>query len=167
MALIQTILALALALPGMSDGFQHETGTMTSQQIPVALRYTEPFIRFLAGAGLKVTAVKRSHLEAMFDGVSDAAYVVTDRGVLEVVIFPGASDAERLSVTQRKSPQDGARHLYIVDGWVGSPSPKTIDSAYPEYFTLHRNWFIVTLEPELNALLERALGQSKTSERRQ
>jgi hypothetical protein len=47
---------------------------------------------------------------------------------------------------------------YINVGWAG-PGPD-IHAAAPQYFTLYQNWFIQTLEPDLDASIKRILGQT-------
>ena len=128
--------------------------------IPDDLRHAAEFVQFLQSAGLTVRGVQRSHLEAMFRSVSKAAFVTTDKGVVEVVFFPGPTDAEQITITYSRTSTQAVRHRYRIQGWALNGDGTTIDAASPVYFSLHKNWFIQTLEPELEALLKRALGQT-------
>jgi hypothetical protein len=128
--------------------------------IPNQLQHAAEFVQFLQSAGLQVQSVQRSHLEAMFNGVSKTAFITTDRGIIEVVFFPGPTDAEQLTITYSRASSQAVRHRYRIQGWPPNGDGTTIDAAYPLYFTLHKNLFIQTLEPELEGLLKRALGQT-------
>jgi hypothetical protein len=127
--------------------------------IPAGLEQATPFVEFLRSAGLTLLEVRRSHLESMFRDTRHAAYIRTDRGVVEVVVFDGATDAERMTITYSKTSSPGGRHRYLLHG----PSDGEVtewEGAQPAYFTLHRNWFIVTWQPELDAFVKRSLGQT-------
>src|SRR5207247_5009253 len=63
--------------------------------IPDDLRHAERFIRILEAGGLVVHSLAHSHLEGSFGGQQKAAFITTDRGVVEVVVLRGAMDAEQ------------------------------------------------------------------------
>jgi hypothetical protein len=69
--------------------------------VPDQFRHAEPFIRTLEAGGLAVQDVAQSTLEASFGG-EKAAYITTDKGVVEVVVLPGPMDAEQLTITYTK-----------------------------------------------------------------
>jgi len=121
-------------------------------------QFAEPFIRTLERAGIVVQSVEQSTVEALFSHVTNAAFIRTDHGVVEIVVFPGSTDAEQLSITYMK---DGpSRHRYRIEGsTLTGPSPD-IHAAAPHYFTLYENWFIQTLDPDLEASIKRILGQT-------
>lgn len=80
--------------------------------IPAELKHAAPFVEFLRGAGLIVQEVQQSHLTGMFKGTDQAAYITTNRGVLELVTFPGSTDAERITIEYSKTPGIPASHHY-------------------------------------------------------
>lgn len=129
--------------------------------IPDELKHAAEFVQLLQRAGLVVQRVQRSVLAAMFKGVTQAAFITTDKGIVEVVFFQGPTDAEQITITYSRTSAPAVRHRYRIQGWSLNGDGRTIDAAYPVYFTLHKNWFIQTVEPELEGLLKRALGQSK------
>jgi hypothetical protein len=112
-----------------------------------------------AEGGLVVQSVAGSHLEASFGGEQKAAFITTDKGVVEVVVLPGAMDAEQLIVTYSKWNGNG-HHFYITGPTVRKPRD-SYGSQFA-YFTLHKNWFIVTWRPELDGIVKRILGQTPT-----
>jgi hypothetical protein len=153
---------LVLVALGSSQSWESKPLLAAKQAItiPASFQYAEDFVRILERAGLTVRRLERSHLEGMFDQVDRAVFIVTDRGVIEAAFFPGPADAEKLTISYNR---DGAvnRHHYRVQGWPAEFDEQLIDSTYPIYFTLHKNWFIQTLEAELEDTIKNALGQTK------
>jgi hypothetical protein len=128
------------------------------QPTDVAYADAMEFARFLKDHGLAVRSVHRSHLESFFQGIEKAAFFRTNKGVVEVAFFPGLLDAEKVSVTYSKNESEAVPHRYKVEGQPSSGGG-VIEAAYPVYFTMHKSWYIVTSESELDAVLKRALGQ--------
>jgi hypothetical protein len=104
-----------------------------------------------------VRSVAQSTLEN-FGGSQAAAYIETDKGVAEVIVLPGELDAEQLRITYTK--WNGNGHHYRFEG-PALRAPEDVFGSSPAYFTLHRNWFIRTSEPELDISIKRILGQAK------
>jgi hypothetical protein len=124
--------------------------------VPERFRHAEPFIRTLEAGGLVVQNIAGSHLEASFGGGEKAAFITTDKGVVEVVVLPGAMDAEQLTITYTKWNGNG-HHFYITGPSVRAPFD-SYGSQYA-YHTLHKNWFIVTYDAALDGIIKRILGQ--------
>jgi hypothetical protein len=130
--------------------------------IAADLQHVAAFVQVLERAGLTVRDVQHTSLEGMFKGPVRAAFITTNRGVVEAAIFSGPMDAERISITYRRDPDvPTVSHLYRIEGWPINGEAGSWHAAYPVYFTLHRNWFIVTHDPEVDPFLKRALGQSR------
>src|SRR5215470_12890402 len=70
--------------------------------VPTRFQFAEPFVRMLERAGILVQSVEQSTSEALFTRVTNAAFIRTDHGVVEIVVFPGNTDAEQLSITYTK-----------------------------------------------------------------
>jgi hypothetical protein len=134
----------------------------TSLLQPTEFAYTDAmkFAHFLIDHGLIVKSVHRSRLEGFFRGVEKAAFFQTNRGVIEVVFFPGALDAEKIAVTYRRNEAEVVPHRYRIEGQPTNGSGE-IEAAYPVYFTMHRNWYIETSDAVLDTILKGALGQDK------
>jgi hypothetical protein len=121
-------------------------------------QFAEPFVRTLERAGIVVQSLEASTSEALFRDVTNAAFIRTNQGVVEIVVFPGSNDAEQLSITYTK---DGpSRHRYRIEGSILAGPGPDIHAAAPQYFTLYKNWFIQTLDPELEVSIKRILGQT-------
>ena len=69
-------------------------------------------------------------------------------------------DAEQISITYTRNASSEVPHHYVLKGPLLRSEGQPMDAAYPLYFTLHRNWFIMTLEPLLDDVLKRALKQT-------
>jgi hypothetical protein len=138
----------------------------TTQSIPSELSHSIEFVQFLQKAGVKVEQVLRSKLEGFLGNENKAAFIRTDKGVVQVVIFPGEQDAERVTVTYSKSSHQNVPHIYVINGEVINGRRETINAAYPIYITLHKKWLIDTSVCELDETIKRALGQDNRSARR-
>jgi hypothetical protein len=141
----------------------HKLGDQAT--IPPDLSYATDFVRFLQGTGLVVQEVLRSHHDAMLGG-NKAAFIRTDKGVIEVVFLPGGTDAEKITVTYSRNPSSNVPHKYIINGQAINGKSDTWEAGYPQYITLHKNWFITTSEYELEALIKRGLRQDNRPARR-
>jgi len=92
--------------------------------------------------------------------VRTAVFVRTALGVVEIVVLPGATDAEQGSITYTRNASTVVPHHYTLKGPLLGIEGRPMDAAYPFYFTLHRNWFIMTGEPRFDDVLKRALKQT-------
>jgi len=126
--------------------------------VPSRFQFVEPFVRTLERAGIVVQSVEQSTSEALFRNVSDAALIRTSQGIVEIVVFPGNTDAEQLSITYTKDGPSG--HRYRIEGPILTGPGPDIHAAAPEYFTLYKNWFITTRDPDLEVSIKRILGQT-------
>jgi hypothetical protein len=112
------------------------------------------FARYLDEKGINVKSVHRSKLESLFEGIDKAAFFRTEKGVVEVVFFPGPMSAEKITVTEQRK---GGRYLYSFQGQP-IPQPNAgFDSSRPMYFLMHRNWFIVPDSKETYEAMKSAL----------
>jgi hypothetical protein len=120
------------------------------------------FARFLEKHGVEVRGIHRSHLESFFRSTTKAAFFRTNRGVVEVVFFPNARDAERIRITYSRTQSEVVPHRYVIEAR-STRGAEAVEAAYPFYFTLHDRWYIVTAEASLDGVLKRALGQDRRS----
>jgi hypothetical protein len=100
---------------------------------------------------------ERTLVAAFREVLWKVAHIKTEQGILQVHFFPEPMAAEKIEVTERR---EGERYIY---SFVGQPEPQTndtINSRWQEYFTKHRNLFIVTSEKELDAAVKRAFASS-------
>jgi hypothetical protein len=126
--------------------------------VPDEFKEVEPFVRFLEQHGLTVSEVASSDLSVMV-GAKASAYVGTERGRFDIMIFRGQNDAERIRVTYSRGGR-GSHHVYQIADLNGRQPPRTTEVDHPLYFTMHRNWFVVTPNAVLDEWLKAKLGQS-------
>lgn len=129
------------------------------QRTDVAYQDAAAFAQFLKTNGVEVRSIHRSTLEGFFKGIEKAAFFRTDKGIVEVVFFPGPLDAEKVTITYSRNAAKGVPHKYKVEGQP-TPGEGVIHATYALYFTLHRSWYIVTMDSEMDSALKRSLGQS-------
>ncbi len=110
------------------------------------------WLNLLAGAGIKVEAVRRSVYESFFDRYHDARWFRTDQGVVEVVFFGGEAEAHAIRVCASHSDSG---FVYRVTGRAGA-----LNANRPLYFTVHANLFIVTDSSELDRAIRQALNEN-------
>ena len=122
----------------------------TDSSYPEAMKFAE----FLREHSFKVESLHRSKLEGFFRGVPKAAFIRTDKGVVEVIFFADPGSAEKVETTERMNQ---GRYIYTFSG---QPQPDLasdkIDAAYPIYFVTHDNQFIVTQDAGIAATLRAA-----------
>lgn len=107
--------------------------------------------QFLQSAGLQVKKLARSHWEGTFKDEQEAAFLETDLGVVEAVIFPPEIDPYKLQI-RLQTEQDKrsvARYHYSLEGLPTNGEAAQIDSAAPIYFTVYQNWLLITLKSEV------------------
>ena len=161
-ALLALAVAAAVGRDGKADvaNIQAADASQAPLRVPTELEHATGFVRLLERSGVPVQEVLHSHMEGMFEGVQSAAFIRTPLGVAEIVVLPGATDAEQISITYTRNPSTPVPHHYVLKGPRLRSEGQPMDAAYPLYFTLHQNWFIMTLEPCLDDVLKRALNQT-------
>jgi len=147
-ALCLAIMAGAAPAPSQTPGLP----------LPDEFKEAEPFVRFLEQHGLTVSEVDRSALQVIA-GAKVSAYVGTERGQFDIMIFRGPSDAERIRVTYSRGGH-GSRHVYQITDLTGRQPPRITEVDHPLYFTMYRNWFVVTPNAVLDEWLKAKLGQT-------
>lgn len=155
------VAAVAAVETPTAPGVQAARVTQRQLRIPAEFQHTSEFVRLLERSGVSVQEVLPSMMGAMFEGEDSAALVRTALGVVEIVVLPGTMEAEQISVTYTRNASTVVPHHYVLKGpRLLSEGQTTTDAAYPLYFTLHRNWFIMTLEPRLDDIVKHALKQT-------
>ncbi|MEW5980563.1 MAG: hypothetical protein AB1898_32670 [Acidobacteriota bacterium] len=130
-------------------------------EIPIEHRYAFEFARFLEKAGLTIEKIQGSHLAAMFENLHEAAFVTTNKGIVQVVFLAGEQDAEKIRVIAQTvySQEPSAPYKYRIEGHPTVNQPEAMQAAEPLYFTTYKRWFIVATGCELDTLIKRACTQ--------
>ena len=123
----------------------------------VAYTDASKFAQFLDEHDFKVQRIHASKLNGFFRGVEKAAFFKTERGVVEVIFFPDATGAEKISVTEQRKDN---RYIYSFEGQPQpNPPGDTFNSSQLMYFIMHGNLFIVTFDEELSKAFKSALAK--------
>jgi hypothetical protein len=148
--------AQSIAFDSFSDAQQSPAPEISDE-----FDYTADFVAALKAAGLSVQKVARSTWEGTFKDENKAAFIETDKGVVEVVIFTGAANAEKIRITSYMTNSDGpaTRYKYRLKGAAMNGGASRIDAAYPVYFTMYKNWFIITMKSEMDVIIKSALAR--------
>ena len=144
----QTIIATTLITNQTKD-------VSLMQPSDIAYADAMEFARFLNEHGFTVRSVHRSKLEGFFRGVNRAAFLRTDKGIVEVILFSEPGGAEKIQVIERNR---AGRYIY---SFLGQPDPKpgdVIDASRPVYFIKHRNWLIVIHDQKIDKALKQAFA---------
>jgi hypothetical protein len=126
--------------------------------VPDEFKEAEPFVRFLEQHGLTVSEVDHPDLPVIV-GAKASAYVGTERGEFDIMVLRGPNDAERIRVTYSRGGR-GLRHVYQISDPTGRLPARSAEVDQPLYFTMYRNWFVVTPDAVLDQWLKAKLGQS-------
>lgn len=132
----------------------------TSVDIPPNLQFATDFVRQLEAAGFQIQAVKHTHTGSLFQSTHDAAFIDTEEGVIEVVVFASAAEAQQIKVVD-ESINEGVSptpYKYVIHA--PAPlltEPARLDAAYPLFFAIDKQFFIITQD---QAVLEKVQRRS-------
>jgi hypothetical protein len=137
----------ATATPGQS-------AVSTPLAVPTDLAFSMPLVEVLSRSGLRILSVQSSTFMSMFSTTDKAAWIQTDRGILDAVFFASPAEAARIHISLSKGEE--GRFLYTLE----APPPTlaqdvTIDAAFPLYFTVESGILMVTSSAELDQALKR------------
>ncbi len=105
-------------------------------------------VQHLASGGIKVTAVTGSVGEGLFRNAKSVCSMDVDKGSFEVAFFADAATASAVHVCDSRS---GNRYIYQLED-------RTIDAAYPLFWSVSGADLIWTPSAELDVSLRRVLG---------
>jgi hypothetical protein len=145
--------------PALGITGQAGEASVAPYTVPADVTFALDFVRTLERSGITVSEVGRSHLEATFAASRSAAMVRTNRGVVEVVFFPGENDAEKVQVRE-ESPTNKVDgwYYYVIGGLETNGQAGHWQSPNPVYFRTHRNMFIVSWTKETDEAVAGAFG---------
>ena len=114
--------------------------------VPAELSYAKEFVQFLNDSGWSIQTVQPSKFNGFFRETKKAAYIETDKGVLEVVFFDTNAAVEHIQITEaaRGAPNN---HVYVIKY---ADTTQRTEGAGATYFTKYRNMFIITIDRDLN-----------------
>ena len=126
-----------------------------SHLVPAELNYAREFVQFLSDAGWGIHLIRPSKFNSFFRDTNRAAFIRTDRGVVEVIFFDKEADVEQIQVDLQEDKLPKSHH-YIIEK---PPTTKqSLVGGGPTYFIKHRNMFMITIDRELSDELHRLLA---------
>ena len=144
---------IGAAVPGtaLMAGFL-AAGLWQSPLVPVDRACAERVVGRLQASGLEVRGVYRwSHLP--FRNAPCATTVATSAGNVQGIVFDDAHSLQSFRVSETR-PSAGT-YRYVVNGGPDAPNPSTWESRYPWFWTIEKNWLLVTHDAALKASIER------------
>ena len=148
------VFCLLLATLPLANTSAHQGDDLSlMRSTDVAYKEAIQFAEALQQQGFTVQSIHRSKMEGFFSGLPKAAFLHTDKGVVEVIFFDEPTGAERVRVIEERQ---GNRYLYAFEGQPNPQPGERIDAGYPIYFIPYRNWFMVVTEKELASALQQA-----------
>ena len=121
-----------------------------SYLVPAELSYAKEFVQFLNDSGWSIEAIYPSKFNGFFRETNKAAFIKTDRGIIEVVFFDKDAEVEQVQVSEEQS-KIPRYHKYKIQ----TPMTQQSIEGAATYFKKYRNMFIIVhgeLNDELNRL---------------
>jgi hypothetical protein len=119
-----------------------------SPLVPSELNFAKEFVQLLSDTGWSVKAVHPSKFNGFFRETKKAAFIQTDKGVIEAVFFANDAEVEQIQVNEEQIVVSGY-HKYIVQTTI---TKQRIEGGTC-YFNKYRNAFIITSDRELSDAL--------------
>jgi len=126
-----------------------------SDLVPADLSFAKGFVQFLIASGWTVQPVRPSKLNGFFRETKKAAWIDTDKGILEVVFFENEAQVDQIQITEERS-DISTYHKYVIRTQ-GTTQRMEGGAAY---FTKQRNMLVVTSDAQLNEALNRLFVSS-------
>ncbi len=126
----------------------------TQAAITTDLAFSTPLVEVLRQSGLIIMSVQSSTYVAIFPSTDKAAWIETNKGIVEAVFFADSAEVEQIHITEQPK-QTAGRYLYAIQ----APPPtllheQTIDAAFPLYFTTKSDMLMITSSEELDKTLK-------------
>ena len=116
-----------------------------SHLVPSSLTFATQFVQTLSDAGWIIEQVAGSKFNGGMMGTEKAAWVKTDRGVLEVLFFENREEVQQIQIKE-EADSTPTYHKYTVTR--GSESHPW-QGRLPVYFTKYRTMLIVSCDQRL------------------
>ena len=129
-------------------------GQDVSHLVPPALSFANGFVQTLTDSGWSVERVALSLYNGGMAGTTKAAWIKTDKGVLEVLFYETSADVDKIQLKENDDSTPNY-HKYTVR-WPNTDHANGFEGRLPVYFTKYRTMLIIsydrTLADALNKL---------------
>jgi hypothetical protein len=122
-------------------------GQDVSQLVPPTLSFANGFVQTLSDSGWSIERVGLSIYNGGMAGTAKAAWIKTDKGVLEVLFYETSAEVEKI---QLKETDDSTPnyHKYTVR-WPNRDRANGFEGRLPVYFTKYRTMLIISYDRNL------------------
>jgi len=152
-AVLSLLLFVLLVL--QADKFHAATalqGQDVSHLVPPTLSFANSFVQTLSDSGWSIERVGLSIYNGGMAGTTKAAWIKTNKGVLEVLVYETSAEVEAI---QLKEDNDSTPyyHKYTVR-WPNTSRPNGFEGRLPIYFTKYRTMLIISYDRNLADALD-------------
>src|SRR5260370_9676560 len=81
--------------------------------VPADLAFARPLVQLLVDSGWAVQPVRPSKLNGFFLATNKAAWIDTDKGILEVIFFYNPARVDQIQITEGRS-DIASYHKYVI-----------------------------------------------------
>ena len=126
-------------------------GPDVSRLVPSDISFATPLVQSLSDSGWFIRAVRHSKFNGGVLWSTKAAWVQTDKGILEVVFYDKVADVEQIQIREEpdSTPTD---HKFTV---TRANESHLFGGRFPVYFTKYRTMLIVTYDGKLHDAINR------------
>ena len=150
-ALASILLAACVSRPRTPDSLRApiEQKLDASKLVPADLAFAKPLVQLLVDSGWAVQPVRPSKLNGFFLATNKAAWIDTDKGILEVIFFDNPAQVVQIQITEGRSAI-ASYHKYVIK----TPTETRRMEGSATYFTKHSNMLIVTIDARVKEALD-------------
>ena len=122
-------------------------GQDVSHLVPPALSFANGFVQTLSDSGWSIERVGLSIYNGGMAGTTKAAWIKTDKGVLEVLFYETSAEVEKIQLKENDDSTP-SYHKYTVR-WPNTDRLSGFEGRLPVYFTKYRTMLIMSYDRSL------------------
>ena len=133
-------------------------GQDVSHLVPPALSFANGFVQTLSDSGWSVERVALSIYNGGMAGTTKAAWIKTDKGVLEVLFFETNAEVQQIQLKENDNSTP-SYHKYSIT-WPNNRKDGC-EGRLPVYFTKYRTMLIISYDHELADALNKLFADKE------
>jgi hypothetical protein len=135
-------------------------GQDVSHLVPPTLSFANGFVQTLSDSGWSIERVGLSIYNGGMAGTTKAAWIKTDKGVLEALFYETSAEVEKIQLNETDD-STANYHKYTVR-WPNTDRANGFEGRFPVYFTKYRTMLIISYDRSLaDALNKRFAAQAQ------
>jgi hypothetical protein len=150
-----TSLILLNASTGESVTSLSKQDPNVSSLVPRDLEFATPFVQKLSDSGLKVLAVRYSKFNGGILSTTRAAWVKTDKGIVEVLFFETTAEVEKIQITEVEGSTSNYHKYTVTDGVQLHPW----EGRLPVFFRKYGNVLAITYDEKFRDVMSQLLTE--------